>query len=88
MGLVTALGILYNVGAACGCPQNTAKFKQAATGRPYKEASMKSEYILNLIHLKEGEKEEFETISPGSTHVSACSSTVTPEPLAADDVLF
>ena len=47
-----------------------------------------SEYILNLLPLKEGEKEEFEAIAPGATHVYARSSTVTPEQLAAATVIF
>ena len=47
-----------------------------------------SEYMLNLLPLKEGEKEEFEAIAPGATHVYARSSTVTPEQLAAATVIF
>lgn len=47
-----------------------------------------SEYILNLLPLKEGEREEFEAIAPKATHVYARSSTVTPEQLAAATVIF
>lgn len=47
-----------------------------------------SEYILNLLPLKEGEAEEFEAIAPGAVHVYARSSTVTPEQLAAATVIF
>ena len=47
-----------------------------------------SEYILNLLPLKEGEKEEFEANAPGATHDNARSSTVTPEQLAAATVIF
>ncbi len=47
-----------------------------------------SEYILNLLPLKEGEREEFEAIAPDATHVYARSSTVTPEQLAAATVIF
>ena len=42
-----------------------------------------SEYILNLLPLKEGEREEFEIAAPEAKHVYARSSTVTPEQLAA-----
>ena len=47
-----------------------------------------SEYILNLLPLKEGEREEFEAIAPKATHVYARSGTVTPEQLAAATVIF
>lgn len=47
-----------------------------------------SEYILNLLPLKEGEREEFEAIAPNAAHVYARSSTVTPEQLAAATVIF
>ena len=47
-----------------------------------------SEYILNLLPLKEGEREEFEAIAPNAVHVYARSSTVTPEQLAAATVIF
>ena len=47
-----------------------------------------SEYILNLLPLKEGEREEFEIAAPEAKHVYARSSTVTPEQLAAATVIF
>ena len=47
-----------------------------------------SEYILNLLPLKAGEKEEFEAIAPGAVHVYARRSTVTPEQLAQATVIF
>ena len=47
-----------------------------------------SEYIVNLLPLKEGEREEFERIAPGAVHVYARSSTVTPEQMAAATVVF
>lgn len=47
-----------------------------------------SEYILNLLPLKNGEREEFEAIAPDAAHVYARSSTVTPEQLAAATVIF
>lgn len=47
-----------------------------------------SEYILNLLPLKEGEEEEFKAIAPDAIHVRARSSTVTPEQLASATVIF
>lgn len=47
-----------------------------------------SEYILNLLPLKEGEREEFEIVAPEAKHVYARSSTVTPEQIAAATVVF
>ena len=47
-----------------------------------------SEYILNLLPLKEGEEEEFKAIAPGAVHVRARSSTATPEQIAAATVVF
>lgn len=47
-----------------------------------------SEYILNLLPLHEGEREEFESIAPDAVHVYARSSTVTPEQLTAATVIF
>ena len=47
-----------------------------------------SEYILNLLPLKAGEKEGFEAIAPGAVHVYARRSTVTPEQLARATVIF
>ena len=47
-----------------------------------------SEYILNLLPLKEGEREEFEIVAPDAKHVYARSSTVTPEQIAAATVMF
>ena len=47
-----------------------------------------SECILNLLPLKEGEREEFEAIAPDALHIYARSSTVTPEQLAAATVIF
>lgn len=47
-----------------------------------------SEYILNLLPLHEGEREEFESIAPGAVHVCARSSTATPEQIAAATVIF
>jgi len=47
-----------------------------------------SEYILNLLPLHEGEREEFEAIAPGAVHVYAGRRTVTPEQLAAATVVI
>ena len=47
-----------------------------------------SEYILNLLPLHEGEREEFETIAPDAVHVYARRSTVTAEQLAAATIIF
>ena len=47
-----------------------------------------SEYIVNLLPLKEGEREEFEAIAPGAVHVLAKSSTVTAEQLAQATIMF
>lgn len=47
-----------------------------------------SEYILNLLPLKEGEREEFEIVAPDTEHVYARSSTVTPEQIASATVMF
>lgn len=47
-----------------------------------------SEYILNLLPLKEGEREKFEIVAPDAKHVYARSSTVTPEQIAAATVMF
>lgn len=47
-----------------------------------------SEYILNLLPLKEGEREEFEIVAPEAKHVYARSSTVTPEQIASATVIF
>lgn len=47
-----------------------------------------SEYIVNLLPLKEGEREEFEAIAPGAVHVWAKSSTVTAEQLASATIMF
>ena len=47
-----------------------------------------SEYILNLLPLKDGEQKEFEAIAPNAAHVYAHRSTVTPEQLAAATVIF
>lgn len=46
------------------------------------------EYILNLLPLKEGEREEFEAAAPRAVHVYARSSTVTREQMAAATVIF
>ena len=47
-----------------------------------------SEYIVNLLPLHEGEREEFEAIAPDAVHAYARSSTVTPEQIAAATVMF
>lgn len=47
-----------------------------------------SEYILNLLPLKEGEREEFEAAAPRAVHVYARSGTVTREQIAAATVMF
>ena len=47
-----------------------------------------SEYILNLLPLHDGEREEFEAIAPDAVHVYARSSTATPEQIAAATVIF
>ena len=55
---------------------------------PLRREYVMSEYILNLLPLHEGEREEFEAIAPAATHVYARSSTVTAEQLAAATVIF
>ena len=47
-----------------------------------------SEYILNLLPLHEGEREEFEAIAPHAVHVYAGRGTVTSEQIAAATVIF
>ena len=47
-----------------------------------------SEYILNLLPLHEGEREEFEAIAPDAVHVYAHRSTATPDQLAAATIIF
>ena len=47
-----------------------------------------SEYIVNLLPLKEGEREEFEAIAPGAVHVLAKSSTVTAEQMGRATIMF
>lgn len=47
-----------------------------------------SEHILNLLPLKEGEREEFEALAPDAVHTYARRSTVTAEQLAAATVIF
>ena len=47
-----------------------------------------SDYILNLLPLKEGEEEEFKAIAPDAVHVRARNSTVTSEQLAQATVMF
>lgn len=47
-----------------------------------------SEYILNLLPLKEGEMAEFEAAAPEAVHVRAHRSTVTPEQLAEATIIF
>lgn len=47
-----------------------------------------SEYIVNLLPLRDGEREEFEAAAPGAVHVYARRSTVTPEQLSAATVIF
>lgn len=47
-----------------------------------------AEYIVNLLPLKEGEREEFEAIAPDAVHVYARRSTVTPEQLAQATILI
>ena len=46
------------------------------------------ELILNLLPLKEGEREEFEAIAPEAVHTYARRSTVTAEQLAAATIIF
>ena len=46
------------------------------------------EYILNLLPLKEGEREEFEIVAPDAKHVYARSSTVTSRQIASATVVF
>lgn len=46
------------------------------------------EYILNLLPLKEGEKEEFEIVAPDAEHVYARRSTVNPQQIASATVMF
>lgn len=47
-----------------------------------------SEYILNLLPLHEGEREEFEIVAPNAEHVYARSSTVNRSQIAAATVMF
>lgn len=47
-----------------------------------------SDYILNLLPVKEEEKQEFEAIAPKAVHVYARRRTVTPEQLQAATVIF
>jgi len=47
-----------------------------------------SEHILNLLPLKEGEREEFEALAPDAVHTYARRTTVTPEQLAAATIIF
>lgn len=47
-----------------------------------------SEYILNLLPLHDGEREEFQTIAPDAKHVFARSSTAAPEDIAAATVIL
>jgi len=47
-----------------------------------------SETILNLLPLKEGEREEFEAIAPEARHVYARRTTASPEDFAAATVIF
>lgn len=47
-----------------------------------------SEYILNLLPLEAGEKEEFEAIAPDAVHVYAHSSTLTAEQMSAATIIF
>lgn len=47
-----------------------------------------SEYILNLLPVREEEKREFEAIAPAATHVYAGRRTVTAEQLAAATVIL
>ena len=47
-----------------------------------------SQYILNLLPVKEEEKGEFEAIAPNAVHVYAGRRTVTPEQLAQATILF
>ena len=47
-----------------------------------------SEYILNMLPLKEGEREEFEAIAPDAIHVYGGRRTITPEQVKAATVIF
>lgn len=47
-----------------------------------------SRLILNLLPVTEEEKAEFEAIAPDARHIYARSSTVTPEQIAAAEVIF
>ncbi len=47
-----------------------------------------TEHILNLLPLKEGEREEFESAAPDAIHTYAGRSTVTPEQLAEATIIF
>ena len=47
-----------------------------------------SEYILNLLPLHEGEREEFEIAAPDAVHVYARRSTATPQQIATATVIF
>lgn len=47
-----------------------------------------AEYILNLLPLKEGEREQFEALAPQAVHVYAGRRTVTPEQLARATIIF
>lgn len=47
-----------------------------------------SEYILNLLPLKEGEREQFEALAPDAVHVYAGRRTVTPRQMAEATIIF
>ena len=47
-----------------------------------------SEYILNLLPLKEGEREQFEALAPEAVHVYAGRRTVTPRQMAEATIIF
>ncbi len=47
-----------------------------------------SEYILNLLPLHDGEREEFQAVAPDAKHVFARRSTAAPEDIAAATVIF
>ncbi len=75
MGLVTGNEVRYNIEAAPG----RLKLERSAAMQ---------EYILNLLPLKEGEREEFEIVAPDAKHVYARSSTVTSQQIASATVVF
>ena len=47
-----------------------------------------SEHILNLLPLKEGDREKFEALAPDAVHVYAGRRSVTPQQLEEATIIF